>query len=141
MNLYEYSQINNNGMRIYIDKTEDEPLYTDVYNEVMRLVRISDEIKVSVAKVPKSNDEFAKKTVKPPLGVSGLCIRCGDKLKLNPMAPYCSKCYSSWKKCGNEGFEEKYCHICGKPNKSSLIKPSCYNCYTSNKNLLEFPLA
>ena len=141
MNLYEYSQINNNEMGVYINKTEDEQLYTDVYTEAMRLVRISDEIKVSVAKVPKGNEESTKKTIKPVSGVSGFCIRCGEKLKLNPMAPYCSKCYNSWKKYENEEFEEKYCHICGKPNKSSLIKPSCYNCYTANKNLLEFPLA
>ena len=141
MNLYEYSQINNNEMGIYIDKTEDEPLYTDVYAEAMRLVRISEEIKVSVARIPKSNDEPTKKTTKMVSGSSGFCIRCGEKLKLNPMVPYCSKCYGSWKKSKNEELEEKYCHICGKPNKSSLIKPSCYNCYTANKNLLEFPLA
>ena len=141
MNLYEFSQINNNEMGIYIDKTEDEQLYIDVYTEAMKLVRISDEIKVSVARVPKSSDESTEKTIKPVSGVSGFCIRCGEKLKLNPMAPYCSKCYKAWKKYENEEFEENYCHICGKPNKSSLIKPSCYTCYTANKNLLEFPLA
>ena len=31
MNLYDFSQINNNEMGVYIDKTEDEQLYTDVY--------------------------------------------------------------------------------------------------------------
>ncbi len=141
MNLYDFSQINNNEMGVYIDKTEDEQLYTDVYTEAMRLVRISDEIKVSVAKVPKDNQESTKKTIKPVSSVSGFCIRCGEKMKLNPMAPYCSKCYNSWKKYKNEEHEEKYCHICRKPNKSSLLKPSCYKCYTANKNLLEFPLA
>jgi len=143
MNLYDFSQINNNEMGVYIDKTktEDEQLYTDVYTEAMRLVRISDEIKVSVAKVPKGNEQSTKKTIKPVSSVSGFCIRCGEKMKLNPRAPYCSKCFNSWKKYKNEEYEEKYCHICGKPNKSSLIKPRCYECYTANKNLLEFPLA
>ena len=141
MNLYEYSQVNNNEMGIHIDKIEDEPLYNDVLTDANRLIRISQEIKVTVATVPKGNDESTSKTIKPVSGVSGFCIRCGEKLKLNPMAPYCSKCYKSWKKYENEEFEEKYCHICGKPNKSSLIKPSCYDCYTANKNLLEFPLA
>jgi len=141
MNLYEYSQINNNEMGIYIDKTEDEPLYNDILTDANRLIRISQEIKVTVATVPKGNDELTKKTIKPVSGALGYCIRCKEQLKLNPMVPYCSKCYSSWKKFKNEAFEEKYCHICGKSNKSSLVKPTCYNCYTANKNLLEFPLA
>ena len=140
MNLYEYSQINNNEMGVYINKTEDEQLYTDVYTEAMRLVLISDEIKVSVAKVPKGNGKTPKKTIKLVSSVSGFCIRCGEKIKLNPMAPYCLNCFNSWKKYENEEYEEKYCHICRKPNNSSLIKPSCYECYTVNKNLLEFPL-
>ncbi len=140
MNLYEYSQINNNEMGIFIDKTEDEQLYNDVLADANRLIRISQEIKVTVATVPKGKDELTTKTVKPSSGASGFCIRCGEKVKLNPMAPYCIKCYKSWKKNENEEQEEKYCHICKKPNKSSLIKPSCYNCYTTNKSLLEFPL-
>ncbi len=92
MNLYDFSQINNNEMGVYIDKTKDEQLYNDVYTEAMRLVRISDEIKVSVAKVPKDNEKSTKKTIKPISSVPGFCIRCGEGLKLNPMAPYCSKC-------------------------------------------------
>jgi len=141
MNLYEFSQINNNEMGVYIVKAEDEQLYDEVLTEAMRLVRISDEIKVSVAKVPKDVEKPAKKAIKQGLNVAGFCIRCGEKLKLNPMVPYCPKCFKSWKKYKNEEHEEKYCHICGKPNKSSLIKPSCYECYTINKNVLEFPLA
>jgi len=140
MNLYEFSQINNNEMGVYVDKTDDEQLYADIHTEAMRLVRISDEIKVSVAKVPKSDDKPIKTATKPLSSVSGFCIRCGEKIKLNPMAPYCPNCFNSWKKYENEEYEEKYCHICRKPNKSSLIKPSCYECYTANKNILEFPL-
>ena len=140
MNLYDFSQINNNEMGVYIDKTEDEPLYADVYTEAMRLVRISDEIKVSVAKIPKSDDKATKNAAKSVSNVSGVCIRCRKEIKLNPMAPYCLNCFNSWRKYENEELEEKYCHICGKPNKSSLIKPSCYECYKLNKNVLEFPL-
>jgi len=106
----------------------------------MRLVRNSDEIKVSVAKIPKDNGKPKEKAIKSKPSTSGFCIRCGEKIKLNPMAPYCLKCFNSWKKFENEEYEEKFCHICGKPNNSSLIKPSCYGCYTANKNVLEFPL-
>ena len=53
MNLYDFSQTNNNEMGIYINKENDSELYDNIYKEAMRLVRISDEIKVSVTQVPK----------------------------------------------------------------------------------------
>lgn len=136
MNLYEFSQVNNIEMGIYIDKNEDQQLYSDILQESMRLVRVSDEIKISVSKVPKTGDKVAK----PSSIGSGFCIRCRTEIKLNPMAPYCKKCYSSWKEWENDQHEEKHCHICGKPNKSTFIKPSCYECYKENKDKLEFPL-
>lgn len=141
MNLYEYSQVNNNEMGILIDKTTDGELYTDILADVNRLIRISQEIKVTVATVPKNDDELIKKTSRPVANGLGKCIRCGEQLKLNPMVPYCPKCYSSYKKSKkDEAFEEKYCHICGTPNKSSLAKPTCWPCYKSNKDKLDFPL-
>ena len=140
MNLYDFSQVNNHEMGIYIDKVEDNQLYADVSAEVMRLVRISDEIKISVAKVPKVDEKITKDTAKSISIGKGFCIRCKEEIKLNPMSPYCRNCFASWKKFGNEEHQEKFCHICGKPNPSSLIKPSCYECYNINKNKLEFPL-
>lgn len=137
MNLYDFSQINNNEMGIYVNKGEDIDLYTSIYNEAMRLVRISDEIKISVTQVPK--DEKAEKAKLSTNG-PGFCIRCGAEIKLNPMASYCTKCYNSWKKLKNNECKEKRCHICGEPNKSTLMKPTCYNCYKANKDNLEFPL-
>ncbi len=120
MNLYDFSQVNNNEMGIYVDKAEDPELYSSIYEEAMRLVRISDEIKISVAKVPKTDDIVAK----TPSNADGFCIRCRTGVRLNPMAPYCIKCYSSWKKSEDDEHEEKYCHICGKPHKSTLNKTS-----------------
>jgi len=139
MNLYDFSQINNNEMGIYVCKAEDSDLYSNIYNEAMRLVRVSDEIKISVTQVPKTSN--IDKTTRPVLNASGFCIRCGTEIKLNPMAPYCNKCYTSWKKFENKEFEEKNCHICGEPNKSTLNKPTCYECYKANKDKLEFPLS
>jgi hypothetical protein len=134
MNLYDFSQINNNEMGIFVDKDNDPELFSSIYEEAMRLVRISNEIQITVAQVPK------EKGSKPLKSVSGYCIRCKTEIKLNPMAPYCNKCYASWKKFENDSYEEKYCHVCGKSNISSLIKPSCYDCYKNNKEVLEFPL-
>lgn len=136
MNLYDFSQINNNEMGIYVEKDSDPELFSSIYEEAMRLVRVSDEIKITVAQVPKN----VQKVARPAQNIPGYCIRCRTEIKLNPMAPYCSKCYSSWKKFENDEYEEMFCHICGKPNNSTLIKPSCYDCYKDLRDVLEFPL-
>lgn len=52
MNLYEFSQVNNNEMGIYVVKETDPTLYNEIYEEVKRLIRISDEIIVTVEKAP-----------------------------------------------------------------------------------------
>lgn len=52
MNLYEFSQVNNNNeMSIHIDKATDPDLYKDIYEEAERLIRISDEIVISVERL------------------------------------------------------------------------------------------
>jgi hypothetical protein len=143
MNLYDFSQVNNNEMGIYVNKEEDLVLYSEIYNEAMRLVRFSEEIKISVTQVPKTDQPTKVQPVKPqPVqsNDSGFCIRCGTEIKLNPMTPYCNNCYKAWKKFSNDEYEEKHCHICGEENKSTLNKPTCYECYKSNKSKLEFPL-
>jgi len=143
MNLYDFSQVNNNEMGIYVTKAEDADLYLAIYAESMRLVRISDEIKVSVTQVPKTEQLSKPQATKPSptqSNTSGFCIRCGAEITLNPVTPYCTNCYKAWKKFSNEEYEEKHCHICGKENKSTLVKPTCYECYKANKNKLEFPI-
>src|ERR1044072_1982957 len=62
MNLYEYSQVNNNEMGIHIDKATDLQLYKDIYEEAQRLIRISDEIVISVEKaLAKENKTLSGK--------------------------------------------------------------------------------
>lgn len=51
MNLYEFSQINNDEMGILIVREQDPELYKATYEEVQRLVRYSEEVKISVEKV------------------------------------------------------------------------------------------
>lgn len=51
LNLYEFSQVNNNEMGVLISRDNDGQLYADTYEEVQRIIRISDEIKVSADKV------------------------------------------------------------------------------------------
>jgi len=141
MNLYEFSQVNNEEMGILIKKEEDQELYKEIYDEAMRLVRESDEIQITVAKIPKEKPKKTKSTTKSTFSDKAFCIRCKTEIKLDPLTPYCKKCYSLWKKYENPEYKEKYCHICAKENASTLLKPTCYSCYKANKNKLQFPIA
>jgi phosphatidylserine/phosphatidylglycerophosphate/cardiolipin synthase-like enzyme len=51
LNLYEFSQVNNNEMGILIRRSEDSQLYKDAYEEAQRIIRISDEVRISLERV------------------------------------------------------------------------------------------
>lgn len=59
LNLYEFSQVNNNEMGILIRRTEDAQLYKDAYEEAQRIIRISDEVRISLERVPSEPDSSA----------------------------------------------------------------------------------
>lgn len=63
MNLYSFSQQNNDEMGIHVTKENDPELYNDIYDEVRRLLTISEEIRVSVKKIDKDIDKKTEKTV------------------------------------------------------------------------------
>jgi len=63
MNLYEFSQQNNNEMGIYISKAEDTDLYNAALEEVQRLLTISEEIRVTVKKVTADTSPKTEKKV------------------------------------------------------------------------------
>ncbi|MGP4953521.1 phospholipase D family protein, partial [Psychrobacter sp. T6-1] len=51
LNLYEFSQVNNNEMGVLIFRNDDAKLYADTYEEAQRIIRISDEVRMSLEKV------------------------------------------------------------------------------------------
>lgn len=53
LNLYEFSQVNNNEMGVHLSRSDDPELYRDAYDEAQRIIRISDEIRISLEKVTK----------------------------------------------------------------------------------------
>jgi hypothetical protein len=58
LNLYEFSQINNNEMGILLTRLNDTEVYRDAYEEATRIIRISEEVKISldvVNKLPETN--------------------------------------------------------------------------------------
>lgn len=61
LNLYEFSQVNNNEMGILIRRSEDADLYRDAYEEAQRIIRISDEVRISLERVvPEAAQEGAE---------------------------------------------------------------------------------
>ena len=51
MNLYEFSQVNNYEMGVLVARDEEGDLYDAILSEAMRIVRVSEEIRVTVARV------------------------------------------------------------------------------------------
>jgi phosphatidylserine/phosphatidylglycerophosphate/cardiolipin synthase-like enzyme len=56
LNLYEFSQVNNNEMGVHMSRADDPELYRDAYDEAQRIIRISDEVRISLEKIDKSSD-------------------------------------------------------------------------------------
>ncbi len=57
LNLYEFSQVNNNEMGIFINKEEDIQVFKDAYEEAQRIIRISDEVRISLDEVKTEQAE------------------------------------------------------------------------------------
>jgi phosphatidylserine/phosphatidylglycerophosphate/cardiolipin synthase-like enzyme len=60
LNLYEFSQVNNNEMGILIQRSDDSQLYKDAYEEAQRIIRISDEVRISLERVTSETDTSSK---------------------------------------------------------------------------------
>ena len=57
LNLYEFSQINNNEMGILLERTSDPDLYKEAYEEAQRIIRISEEVRISMERVEQVAEE------------------------------------------------------------------------------------
>jgi phosphatidylserine/phosphatidylglycerophosphate/cardiolipin synthase-like enzyme len=121
MNLYEFSQVNNNEMGIFVDKVSDPDLYKEIYDEAYRLIRISDEIIISVEKAPskeKNTEKHdSKNQIEKNLAIgTGYCIRTGVKIPFDAKNPLCKEALKSWNKYKDPTYKEKYCHFTGEPS-------------------------
>jgi phosphatidylserine/phosphatidylglycerophosphate/cardiolipin synthase-like enzyme len=126
MNLYEFSQVNNNEMGIHVEKSSDPELYKDIYEEAQRLIRISDEIVISVEKAPAKDKQTSKPDIKPMAqALNGYCIRTGIEIPFNVEKPMSYDAFKSWSKYGDPEYPEKFCHFSGEPSngETSASKP------------------
>lgn len=60
MNLYEFSQVNNNEMGVYIQRDMEPDLYRDTYEEAQRLIRVSEQVRLSAEKVEEPEQQEAE---------------------------------------------------------------------------------
>lgn len=126
MNLYEFSQVNNNEMGIHVDKATDPELYKDIHEEAQRLIRISDEIVVTVEKAPNKERIVAKPEIKTNGSKkNGYCIRTGVEIPFNVEKPMNYDAFKSWNKYGDPEYPEKFCHFSGEPSNgdTSVSRP------------------
>jgi hypothetical protein len=65
MNLYDFSQVNNNEMGVFVDRDQEADLYRETYEEAQRLIRVSEEVRLSAEKVEQPKDEGREPTAGP----------------------------------------------------------------------------
>ena len=133
MNLYEFSQQNNNEMGIYISKLQDPDLYNSAFEEVQRLLTISEEIRVTVKKVNVDSLSTLEKKILESKSLntknidksSGFCIRTGVPIPFNVEKPMSYDAFKSWSKYSDPDYPEKFCHFSGEPSngETSVSKP------------------
>jgi len=129
MNLYEFSQVNNNEMGIYLTKDQDPELYHSVLMEAQRLLTISEEIRVTVQRVDTPYmDGSSKKVVNGVQAMNdqrGFCIRTGVKIPFDVKKPMAMEAWRKWSEYGDANYPEKYCHFSGEKSngETSFSKP------------------
>lgn len=116
----------------YTESIITENLIDDIIKSNKQVDSFFKEEKITYKK-EKTKKEFETKN-------TGYCIRCKEKISLDPRYPFCKSCFKSWNYYQNEDFPENYCHICGKEIETNKLKPTCYPCYKNNKRKLSFNL-
>ncbi len=142
MNLYEFSEKNNDEMGVLISRQEDGKLYEDVFKGSKDILDNSEQVRVTVARVDAAADSAKRVKSKRPRTTSptpetGFCLRCGKSIAANAGRPYCDPHFEVWNRFKNDGYEEKHCHVCGKDHKSTMAKPVCTTCYRNYKKWVD----
>ena len=139
MNLYEFSQQNNDEMGILVSAKDDRDLYEKIKENAYLIRRQSEQVKLDMTRVDDDRDDLpavrpdrpvrARSEPQTTLPDLGFCLRCGTEIPCDPERPYCDSHYRSWARFKNESYEEKHCHICGNDHSSSMAKPLCLSCF------------
>ena len=160
MNLYEFSQVNNEELGMFAWLKDGKSEYRDLLYEAIRLINastkqfgkwdIEDIDKPLRGTVRKETFFIPVKEICGDIVIDSPapskeekrichCIRCGRAIPSNHEFVYCGRCFESWKQYYNTKYVEKegFCYICGKPNVVSAERPACVECYKSHKDLIK----
>ena len=138
LNFFEYSDQNNREMGIEISATEDQKIFLEAQRESEEIIQMAFKTSRSFynggQKIEKINWKRTESTtifekIADVFSHQGFCIRCHEKLQLNPNYPFCSDCYKVWANWEDSDFQEKFCHCCGQKHNTSMRKPLCLDCY------------
>lgn len=149
MNLYEFSQINNDEWGILVSRREDSKLYREILREAERIFDRADEESAgdsqpaertpenerSERRTSRRSQKKAKRSGKrtsrrkPALPKTGVCIRDGESIEFDLSNPYCDKCFRSWNRWKNREYEEEKCHACGQDWATDIDRPLCIDCH------------
>ena len=93
LNLYEFSQVNNNEMGVQIRRSEDSELYREAYEEAQRIIRISEEVRISLERISqeaegKPEDEEQTSKLTSSKLAQKLGLKTGDLLEKLVVAGY-----------------------------------------------------
>jgi hypothetical protein len=86
LSLYEFSMVNNNEMGVLIDRLQDVDLYRDAYEEAQRIIRISDEVRITLERVERKADIPA--TLEPKLDAPRATIEAPPSAALTGTKQY-----------------------------------------------------
>ena len=137
MNLYVYSQRNNEEMGILVSRKDDPELYEAIHRQAMEWKEDSSGV-TSTAR-GRENAEAARtqRMATPVLKAqkNGYCIRCKTDISASRAKPYCDRHYAIWSEFSNKKHKEKYCHICGNEHTTSMLRPLCLGCHRTYKDV------
>ena len=152
MNLYEFSQQNNDEMGILATRADDPELYQQVYEEARRLGSKANlkwgtqttptQTPTSQPTPPTADQRSLRRRasglmqipIKKPV-VSGLVGRSLHPVVKDPSnstanAPYAAIATGSGARFRNREFSEKFCHKWGGPVSTTFAKPLCDDCFS-----------
>ena len=71
LNLYEFPMVNNNEMGVLINRLDDVDLYRDAYEEAQRVIRISDEVRITLERVERKPEASSTPAAAPASATAG----------------------------------------------------------------------
>lgn len=153
MNLYEFSQVNNEELGMIAWMKDGRREFKDLLYEAVRLINLSVKQcgKWDIEDIDEPlRGKLRKETVFIPVDhlmeeekirerTICHCIRCGRSIPSDYPYPYCGRCLESWKQYMNLNYTEPdgHCYICGNACRASAERPACSECFGRDTKLVD----